>query len=449
MSDDNATSSSPESKAQASRLTDLAPGELWTVLVTGTAFFCLLASYSLMRPVRDAFATANVDRIHLWFTGTLVASLIVVPIFWWLMSRMPKARAVLTMVGLLLGMMAGFMAGFILVPEAPWLRFAFYAWLSMYVMFVLSLFWSVTADVISYSGSKRVYGYIAMGGTMGAISASLTVRYGSEELAALAEARGVTAQAATVGYLAVAMILLLIGGLILYRLLRRAPTTEDRRIERHEPSMRSVWEGLGAILRSRYLMGIALYVVGLTATATLFYKAQLLVAQDELSTQMERTWFFADIWLYTQVITLIIELFLTGKVLRWLGVGIALALLPLVVMGGLAALALLPALSTIMIIEVVRKATNYSLAKPARESLFTVVTPAEKYQAKSFLDTVLYRASDQFSIWILAFFADGMNLPLETVIWLAFPCCALWLVLGLSLGSMQRRQASRQASGQG
>jgi len=417
----------------------------WFIVFTSAfTFFLLLGSYSIMRPVRDAFAAEHVSRIHLWFTGTLIASVLAVPIFWWLVSRLPRARAIITMVGLLLGIMAVFIALFLMMPTSTVVRFAFYAWLSMYVLFVLSIYWSVMADVFPFDASTRYYGYLSVGGTCGAIAGSFTVRYASEFLSRCADDLGIDAQQATIAYLGLAGLMLLLGGILMTILLRR--TTSGAVLTTgvgHRPSssIRGMLDGLRVLRRSPYLLGIAMWIVGLTMTATLFYKAGLLVARDELAGQLERTTFFADIWLWTQCISLAFALIATRSIMRLLGVGVALAIVPLVTIGGLAALAIAPIASTIMIVEVLRKSTNYGIAKPARETLFTVVTPAEKYQSKGFIDTIVYRGSDQVAIWLLAGLADGLHLRIRTIAVMAIPICIVWCGIGFALARRQRHRA--------
>jgi AAA family ATP:ADP antiporter len=414
------------------------------VIRAAACFFLLLGSYSVMRPVRDAFAAENVEYIHWWFTGTLAMSALIVPLFWLLISRLSRPLALRATVHLFSCMLVTFAMLFWFLPDSVTVRFVYYAWLSMYSLFILSMFWSLMADVFRFESSRRVYGYVGVGGTLGAIYGSFWVRYASDPLAACAAWLEIPPQRAPIAYLIIAILMLEAGGVFMRRLWAQHVPEERRdvRLSRTKSgAFTGFWDGLRLLMTSPYLLGIAVYVVGLTTTATVFYKAQLVVANDELAARLDKTVFFANIWLFTQLCTLVIELFLTGTVLRRLGVGIALAIVPIITMGGLIGLAAVPLASTIMIAEVVRKSANYGFAKPARETLFTVVGRAEKYQSKSFIDTFVYRGSDQIAIWLLAFLADTLLMSPKAVFIIFTPVCVIWCVMGLWLAREQRRRA--------
>ncbi|MCA9295901.1 MAG: hypothetical protein KC983_05275 [Phycisphaerales bacterium] len=435
---------STDSHHPASAPPDHRPDEFRAVVRAAACFFLLLGSYSVMRPVRDAFAAENVAYIHLWFTGTLAMSALIVPVFWLFISRLARPTALRTTVHMFSFMLVAFVLLFWFLPDSKIVRFVYYAWLSMYSLFILSMFWSLMADVFRFESSRRLYGYVGVGGTLGAIYGSFMVSFAANPLARFSIWLDIPPQRAPIAYLIIAILMLEAGGVFMRRLLAHHVPEERRdvRLARQSAGAFSgFWDGLRLLVTSPYLLGITVYIIGLTMTATVFYKAQLVVAADELADRLEKTVFFADIWLSIQLCTLVIELFLTGRVLRWLGVGGALATVPIVTMGGLIGLAWLPLASTIVIAEVVRKAANYGFAKPARETLFTVVGRAEKYQTKSVSDTFVYRGSDQVAIWVLAFMADTLLMTLRAVFITFIPVCALWCAVGLWLAREQRRRA--------
>ncbi|MEM7229697.1 MAG: hypothetical protein AAF432_12870 [Planctomycetota bacterium] len=459
--------------SRGSLITDLRAGELGPVILAALCFFCLLCCYSIMRPVRDAFAAEGVDDIHWWFTGTLVASTIIVPIFWALVSVFSRRMFLTIIFALFVGIILTFALLIALVPGSGVVRFAFYAWLSMFVLFILSVFWGIAADVFAYETSRRVYGYIGVGGTLGSIAGSFATSALVQPFGDIAVRFGYTAEQGRIGLLLLAAVLLIIGGAIAVTLLSHVrPDAEDSTGGTSSKPKTGFWDGLKAITASPYLLGIMLYIVGLTMTATVFYKAQLLIA-GELSDEIKQTIFFANIWMSIQVTALVVQLLFTGKIMRWLGIGFALAVLPVITVGSLLWLAIastdvsivpframlpftptggllwvttMPMVLVITLVEVARKASNYSIAKPARESLFTVVSPAEKYQSKSFIDTFVYRGSDQVAIWLLVPFVSVSTASLTWMSVIFVPFCLAWASLGVWLGRKQKRIANADAA---
>jgi AAA family ATP:ADP antiporter len=198
-----------------------------------------------------------------------------------------------------------------------------------------------------------------------------------------------------------------------------------------------IFAGITNVLRSRYLLGICLYMLLYATTSTVLYLEQQHLVERTVADSGERTALFAAIDLLVNTLTLLLQAFVAGRWMAGWGVGPALAVVPALTAGGFAALAAVPTVAAVAIFQGVRRAANYALARPAREVLFTVLAREDKYKAKSFIDTVVYRGGDAASGWAFAGLAAvGLSLPLIAVA--AVPVSAAWLVVGVWLG---RRQA--------
>jgi ATP:ADP antiporter, AAA family len=315
-----------------------------------------------------------------------------------------------------------------------WIGRLFFIWTSIFNLFVVSIFWSLMADLYRPSQGQRLFGLVAVGGTLGAVlGASIT--------SGLAH------------FLSPAS-LLLVSALLLEIAARaaRALDGEEEKLTRAaeqdeavaaRPTEKiiggGVLEGIGHVARSPYLLGIAGLMLLFTITSTFLYFQQAdIVARAFKSDPQARTRLFANLDLAVNVLTLVTQVFLTGRVLRWLGVGIALAFLPLMTLIGSAILASAPVLAVLVVFQVLRRAGNFAIQRPAREVLYTVLPRTEKYKAKNFNDTFVYRLGDQVGAWsytAIAWVGFGLSGLALTMV----PLSAAWLLLALWLGARYRR----------
>jgi ATP:ADP antiporter, AAA family len=178
--------------------------------------------------------------------------------------------------------------------------------------------------------------------------------------------------------------------------------------------------------------------------ATLVYFQQADITAHQFTDRAARTAFFAQLDLSVNVLTVLVQIFLTGRLLKWLGVGITLAMLPMVSLIGFVALAVLPVLSLLALFQVLRRAMNYAVSRPAREVLFTVLRREDKYKAKSFMDTFVYRTGDQIGAWSYPTLR-WLGLGFTAISWAAVPLVAFWCVLSLWLGRRQVALADARA----
>ena len=424
------------------RAVDVREGEVAAVAWSCAYFFFVLSSYYVLRPIRDEAGVAGGVRNLAWlFTATLVGMLLVHPLYTALVARLPRRRFVpLIYRFFILNLIVFFLLfRFADASQAVWIGRAFFIWTSVFNLFVVSVFWSLMADLYRPSQSQRLFGLVAVGGTLGSVlGAALTS--GLSQLLSAAS-------------------LLLVSALLLEIAARsaRALDREQENVARaaaDEPTApRSaerigggVLEGIRDVVRSPYLLGIAGLRLLFTITSTFLYFQQAdVVARVFARDRAARTQLFANIDLAVNVLTLVTQVFLTGRVIVWLGLGVALAFLPVLTLVGYLILAASPVLSVLVVFQVVRRAGNFAIQRPAREVLYTVLPRTEKYKAKNFNDTFVYRLGDQVGAWsytALGWLGAGLaGLALTMV-----PLAAAWLVLAFWLAARQRRRREEGAT---
>jgi AAA family ATP:ADP antiporter len=411
------------------RLIDVRPAELRALGWSWLFIFSVLFSYYVMRPIRDEMGVAGgVENLQWLFTGTLLGMLAVNPPFAALVARLPRARFIAATYRFFLANLLIFAALLHLATAEQniWIGRVFFIWTSVFNLFVVSIFWAMMVDVFDAEQGKRLFGFIAAGATLGGI-------FGSSVTAALAKQVPPT-------YLLLASAVLLEVAVFGVRRLSSLSGALLRTPAAHSGETvigGSVFSGLKHALSSPYLINVGVYILLFAVTSTFLYFQQAEIARQSFTDRGARTAFFARVDLWVNVLTLGAQLFLTGRVLRWIGVALTLAFLPLLSVFGFSALALTPTIAVLIIYQVIRRAGNFAFARPTREVLFTVVPREDKYKAKSFIDTVVYRLGDQVGAWsyaglgLLGFGMTGIAL-------IAVPVSLAWLVNGLWLGRRQR-----------
>ena len=394
-------------------------------------FFCLLCGYYVLRPLRDEMGVqGGVENLPWLFSATFAAMLAVVPAFGFAASRLPRRRLVpwayFFFIANLLVFYALFSAGY----APPAVARAFFVWVSVFNLFVVSLFWSLMTDLFRPEQAARLFGFISAGGSCGALA--------GPTLTALLAAPLGTANLLLVSCFFLASALACVRALV-----RRAeagdhPDPGAASAEATGSIGGTTWSGIAVIVRSPYLLGIVLYVLLYTVLFGFAYLelARLVAATYHESAQ--RTALFARVDLAVNVLTLLGQLFVVAKVVEKLGVGVALALLPALGLAGFAAIAMMPILATLIAFQVLRRAADYAIARPAREMLFTVLTREAKYKSKNFIDTVVFRGGDAASGWVYAAL-KGLGLSLAGLAAMAIPGALLWLAVGLWLGRQHAR----------
>jgi len=408
------------------------PGEGGAVAWAFAYFFLLLASYYILRPLRDEMGIAGgIAKLPWVFTGTFIAMLLAVPLFGYIASRLPRRRFLPLVYGFFIFNLLLFYAAFQVEGwRAPAAR-AFFIWTSVFNLFVVSVFWSFMVDLFSSVQGKRLFGLIAAGGTVGAIA--------GPTLTAL-----LVAPVGPVNLLPMSAILL--GGAVLcIRQLglwsERATHTNAQRAP--EALGGSVIAGLTLILRSRYLLGVAAFMLLFTTLSTFLYFEQAHIVAQSFDNSAGRTRFFAVLDLAVNTLTVLVQVLVTSRLLSRLGVAGSLALVPLLSALGFALLALTPVLAALAGFQVLRRAGDYAITRPSRELLYTVVEREAKYKAKNALDTVVYRGGDALAGWLFAGL-KSLGLGLAAIAWIAVPIALAWAAIALWLGRRQTALSPKQ-----
>ena len=426
--------------AALSRFVRIDRGEVAASLWSFACFFFVLCGYYVLRPLRDEMGVqGGVENLPWLFSATFAVMLGAAPLFGWAAARLPRRRLVpwtyLFFVANVLVFYALFAAG--VAPSA--VARAFFVWVSVFNLFVVSLFWSLMVDLFRPEQATRLFGVLSTGGSCGALAgptltALLAAPLGTANLLLL-----------SCGFLGLALV-------CIYALIRRAhvraPASSARApVEPSDSIGGTAWSGIAEIPRSRYLLGIATYVLLYTVLFGFAYFELARMVSATYNDSAQRTALFAQMDLAVNVITLLGQLLVVAKLVEKLGVGAALALLPALGLAGFVAIGLAPVLAVLIAFQILRRAADYAIARPAREMLFTVLKREAKYKSKNFIDTVVFRSGDAASGWVYAAL-KGLGLGLAGLAAAAIPGAILWLLVGLWLGRQHARRSSleKQAS---
>ncbi len=392
-------------------------------------FFCLLCSYYLLRPIRDEMGIRiGVENFSWLFSGTFFSMLLVIPIFGWLTTRyrrkifLPICYIFFSTNILIFFFVLQMNIGERLVP------IIFFIWLSVFNLFIISIFWSFMADIYSDSQAKRLFGFIAAGGSAGAI-------LGPTVAAILPPKIGTSA------LLPISFFFLLGSTICLTKLMRYLPEEKLKETTarlKTKTSIMTYIQGVALIVKSKYLQAISLFILIYSLLSTFLYFQQAELISTLSINPDRRTSLFAQIDLAVNLLTIGTQLLVFHRLIKSFNLAITLSLVPLLSILGFILLGIFPVLGVLIIFGVIRRAGEYAITKPAREILFTVLPFDEKYKAKNVIDTVIYRGGDAISGWIY----QGlklMGLGLVGISFLAAPVALYWAVIAKRLGNHQER----------
>ena len=421
-----------------SKIIDVRPSEVPALAWSWLYIFSLLSSYYIMRPIRDQMGIAGgVNNLQWLFTGTLVGMLLLNLPFSYLVKTFPREKFIAISyrffsANILLFALALYAA----TPEQTiWVGRIFFIWTSVFNLFVVSIFWQMIVDIFTSEHGKGLFGFIAAGATLGAIAGSAFTVSTVEHMAP--------------GYLMVGAALMLEVAVFCVRRLSGLSSALSQRPHDDQPQQPIGGTLLGGIrdaLSSSYLLNVSLFLLLYAVTSTFLYFQQAAVVSHSFQSRAAQTAFFASVDLGVNVLTLAVQLFLTGRILKRFGVGTTLSLLPLFSVVGFGAVALLPTLSSVVAFQLIRRAGNFAIARPTREVLFTVLPREDRYKAKSFIDTAVYRLGDQLGAWSFALLT-ALGLGLIQVSIVAAVISGLWLANSLWLGRRQDVLANQQEAG--
>jgi AAA family ATP:ADP antiporter len=418
------------------RIFGLEKDEYLAVAWSFAYFFCVLSSYYVLRPVRESMAVGSgPNTIPLLFMGTFVTMMIATPIFGWVASRYPRRKFLPWVYLFFISNILIFWAVFTIAiddqTDHVWLGRIFFVWLSVFNLYVVSVFWSFMADIYTREQGRRLFGFITAGGSVGALAggvatSSLVVLLGFEELFGIAAA------------------LLLFAVLCIIRLRR---WVEQQHVDdiaataaSNKPIGGNPFSGITHVFSSRYFSGIATssIIASLLGTALYMLLAQLVA--DEIPDADEQVRFFSNINNVTNVIAILGQAFGVRSVVKRFGIGVSMFLLPVVSIVTFVLVAIQPTLMIIALVTVIRRGLGFGFTKPTTDMLYSVVTPEDKYKTKNFIDTAVYRSGDLLGSWsITGLTVMGLGASLVSLTMLPF--AALWGVVALWLGRDYRRRA--------
>jgi AAA family ATP:ADP antiporter len=419
-----------------SKIVDVKPDEIRALWLGFVFNFMVLGGYYVIRPIRDEIgASSGVENLPWMFTATLVAMLVANALFSALVAGMSRRKFIPIAYRFFIANLVIFSVLMrVLTPaQQVWLGKTFFVWLSVANLFVVTVFWAFMTDLFSNDQGKRLFGFISIGGSLGAI-------IGGSITAWLVKPIGPAN-------------LLLVSGVMFEvaaqsvrffpaDFARGQQTSQDRRAE-DAAIGGNLWSGITHIFRSPYLFGLFAFIIFYSTTSTWAYFQQSDLAGHGFADRAARTTFFANLDRSVNTLTLLGQLFLTGRLLKWLGVTPTLIIMPALSLIGFVFIGVSPLLAVLAVFQVLRRAATFAFMRPAREVLFTVLRREDKYKAKSVIDTFAYRVGDQLGAWSYR----GLNafgFGLRGISFITIPIIAAWLALSVWLGHKQRIFAEAQ-----
>jgi AAA family ATP:ADP antiporter len=390
-------------------------------------FFFLLAGYFMLRPIRGTVSANHSESLHLLYTATFLCMLLIVPVFGWLVSKFRRGRFVPGIYLFFISNLMFFAFAFKGDATGDWIQYSFYVWLSVFNLFVVSIFWSFMADIFHPDQAQRLFGSIMAGGSLGAISGPLVTANWVGNIG-------------SGGIMALAIFCLLVAtgfAIVLGRFERQQHQDQPAKVIGG-----SIWEGAVHVFKSKYLLLICLLMLSHNLTATFLFNGLAVLVDQNIVGFDERTKFFSYVDLIVQVLAFLFQFLITSRLVIYLGMSRTAILPPILLAAGFTLLGSSLGLVLFAAIQVVQRALNYGLLGPVKEMLFTVVGRETKYKSKNFIDTVVYRGSDVTASWIF----KGMmvaGLSISQVAWVYIPIMLVWGVGAWQLGKAYTRLKSQ------
>jgi AAA family ATP:ADP antiporter len=425
------------------RLVDVREGEMPSLLIAWAYFFCLLTMNYILRPMREQIGVAGGEvALAINFMGTLGGMIVANPLYAWIVTRWPRQKFLPFVYRFFAANLVAFYLLFRFSPESwrPALSFAFFVWVSVINLFAVATFWSLMADLFSFEQGKRLFGFISVGGTLGAITGSAFVSQ--------------MAKATDPGILLlVAVALFEIAVWAMRALVRKrglpaealAPARDPMKVRPEDEEIGGILNGMSLVFRSSYLAWICLYMLVGSIAGTILYFLQADIVKAAGMDKGAQTATFANIDLGVNVLTLVVQLFLTGRMVKHLGLGVTLCLQCAAFGLALVFLGFDPTLFVVACAYGLFRTGHYATSKPAREVLFTVVGREAKYKSKSFIDTFVYRGGDAIGAWLKVGLGSLGGLGVQGIAFASIPIALIWGGIAIALGGKQRALLRRRA----
>jgi AAA family ATP:ADP antiporter len=404
--------------------------EEWGPVLLATAYgFCILFSYYILRPVRDEISAEDRGNLQILWTAVFFVMMLAVPAYSWFVSRFSR--------GVFIPWANRFFASnlflfflaleFLPLEARPWIDRVFYVWTSVFALFVVTVYWGFIVDLFKNEQGRRVFGFIAMGSSAGSILGGLIVISLSSVVPVFV-------------LLLIAMVPLEVAAWFAWLLHRRAREGQDTlRVEGNQRVPGNAWSGIGLFLRSPYLRKIGLFIFLMTFASTVLYFHQGTLVRDIIPVREERYAFLGWLDVLTNSLTIFFQAFVATRIIKWFRLGVALAIVPGLALLGYLGLGAIPTLAVISVFMVLYRAGRYSIARPAREVLFTVVDREERYKSKAFIDAAVYRGGDLVNGWAVTGL-ELIGLGVAGIAFAAVPVMGLWVGVALLLGRAQEEK---------
>ena len=412
--------------------------EMPAVVASFLLFFCIMAGYFAVRPVRETVGTLiGADRLADLWIGTAAASILVIPVYGWLVARFRRSVFLPWTYAAVSVSLA--VVGFAFRGGDPGLQLNQFFWIFISVLnlFTISVFWSFVLELFGSDQAKRLFGIIAAGGTAGALGGPLFTDVAVSRIGN----SGILFVGAALFALAIVCQQALI---VVWKSNSPAVETGPER-GRDRAIGGSMWAGVPLVLKSPYILGITLFVVLISAANTFLYFDQLRLVTDAISDPAARTRFFARLDWIVQSLTIVAQLFLTGFIASRAGLATLLSIVPIATAFSFAALAIWNTLPVVVVSIVIRRFGQFAFVRPGREMLWSALDKETKYKAKNLVDVPVYRAAD-------ALFAQldkgirAVGLGPQAVATVGVVAAAIWVVNGWWLGRQYDR-AGRSGRG--
>lgn len=425
-----------------SRLVTINSGEAGALAASFCYFYLLLCAYYIIRPIRDEMLIANgVDNIQWLLLMTMAVLLAITPVFGWVTSRF-RTRQFLSYFTLFFAAnLAGFYFLFGEQTRSPLVTRTFFVWVNVFNMFIVSLFWSFMNDIFSEPQAKRLFAFIAAGGTAGALTGPIITT-------------------TLVGHTGLGPLLLISAAILSSTVLciswlarwenkdfvqANTQINTQPKEKTGEALSGSIWGGFLLIVKSRYLTGICLFIILYAISITFVQIQQAQLIESAYTDPTQRTKLFSQIDFAVNALTLIFQLFVTSRLIGWIGYRSTLLLVPLGITIGFGVMAASPLLAVMIGVEIFRRSGDYAIMKPTREMLFSVVNREEKYKAKNFIDTAVLRSGNTSSAWIFAAI-KGLGAGAATITGISLALGVAWCSVAFWLGGRFMDKSAREDS---
>ena len=415
------------------RACDIRPEETRTTLASFLLVLVLMGSYYILRPVRDAMASDWTDAEVSWlWTFTFIFSAVAVSLYGGAVTRIRVQRLVPSVYGFFAASFILFYLGTQVLADRTLLDKSFYVWISLFSLFHISVFWSFMADTFSKPQATRLFGFVGAGASIGAIggpafAAFLVGDLGTDPLLLVAS-----------------MLVVLTLPIIIWIQHLKVTDLQNEQVSASDKDFDFIGgnplAGFSEFLSSRYLLAIGLFIFFYTSIGSfVYFELKNLLADYDRET---RSQIWASIDLAVNTLTVLVAAFATGRIAKNMGLSFTLASVPVLIGAGMLLLAAAPMVSVVVAVQIVRRAGNYAISRPAREMLFTAVDREVRFKAKPVIDIVIYRGGDMLNAWAFTALTQGLGLGLGAVAATGAGIAALWAVTGIYLGRQFREMTA-------